>query len=140
MTGLLLAAVTTAANQDYLFQARQMQALSLAVHIPLVCFGIAFPALVLFVEMLYLRTGDPLYRTLARRWSKVMLALFAVGVMSLFWMALVAVIVFAEKVLPRGDRITRPLAVALIALGIWVAVAPESVPWLTDPGSGMMGM
>src|SRR5213594_5262601 len=59
-----------------------MQALSLAVHIPLVCFGIAFPALVLFAEWRYLRTGDPLYRTLARRWSKVMLALFAVGVVT----------------------------------------------------------
>src|SRR5947207_3050652 len=59
-----------------------MQALSLAVHIPLVCFGIAFPALVLFAEWRYLRTGDPLYRTLARRWSKIMLALFAVGVVT----------------------------------------------------------
>ena len=36
----------------------------------------------LFVEWLYLRTGDPLYRTLARRWSRVMLALFAVGVVT----------------------------------------------------------
>jgi cytochrome d ubiquinol oxidase subunit I len=36
-----------AVGQQYLLQARQMQALSLAVHIPLVCFGIAFPALVL---------------------------------------------------------------------------------------------
>ena len=35
-----------------------MQALSLAVHIPIVCFGIAFPAMFLFVEGLYLRTGD----------------------------------------------------------------------------------
>ena len=35
---------------DYLLQARQMQALSFAVHIPLVCFGMAFPALVLFCE------------------------------------------------------------------------------------------
>ncbi len=69
-------------DQQYLFQARQMQALSLAVHIPLVCFGIAFPALVLFAEWRYLRTGDPLYRTLARRWSKIMLALFAVGVVT----------------------------------------------------------
>ena len=59
-----------------------MQALSLAVHIPLVCFGIAFPALVLFAEWRYLRTGDALYRTLARRWSKIMLALFAVGVVT----------------------------------------------------------
>ena len=40
-----------------------MQALSFAVHIPLVCFGIAFPAMVLFAEWLYLRTGDDLYRT-----------------------------------------------------------------------------
>jgi cytochrome d ubiquinol oxidase subunit I len=46
------------------FAARQMQALSLAVQIPLVCFGIAFPAMVLFAEWRYLRSGDPLFRTL----------------------------------------------------------------------------
>src|SRR5215212_1476828 len=69
-------------DQEYLFEARQMQALSFAAHIPLVCFGIAFPALVLFVEWLSLRTGDPVYGALARRWSKVMLALFAVGVVT----------------------------------------------------------
>ena len=59
-----------------------MQALSLAVHIPLVCFGIALPALVVFCEWRSLRTGDPVYRALARRWSKIMLALFAVGVVT----------------------------------------------------------
>ena len=59
-----------------------MQALSFAAHIPLVCFGIAFPAFVVFAEWLHLRTGDPLYKTLARRWSKIMLALFAVGVVT----------------------------------------------------------
>src|SRR5262245_28774778 len=69
-------------DQRYLLEARQMQALSLAVHIPLVCFGIAFPALVLFAEWRYLRTADALYRTLAKRWSKVMLGLFAVGVVT----------------------------------------------------------
>jgi cytochrome d ubiquinol oxidase subunit I len=69
-------------EQEYLNEARQMQALSFAAHIPLVCFGIAFPAIVLFVEWLHLRTGDPLYRVLAVRWSKVMLALFAVGVVT----------------------------------------------------------
>jgi cytochrome d ubiquinol oxidase subunit I len=77
-----LSGVLASIDQEYLFQARQMQALSLAVHIPLVCFGIAFPAMVLFAEWRYLRTGDPLFRTLARRWSKVMLALFAVGVVT----------------------------------------------------------
>src|SRR6266542_5224967 len=81
---LSLAGAVTAApvDQRYLFEARQMQALSLALHIPLVCFGIAFPALVLFAEWRYLRTGDRLYLTLARRWSKIMLALFAVGVVT----------------------------------------------------------
>ena len=69
-------------DQQYLDQARQMQALSFAAHIPLVCFGIAFPAMVLFVEWLGHRTGDPLYGVLARRWSKIMLALFAVGVVT----------------------------------------------------------
>jgi cytochrome bd ubiquinol oxidase subunit I len=69
-------------DQDYLLQARQMQALSFATHIPLVCFGIAFPAMVLFVEWLGHRTGDPVYSVLAKRWSKIMLALFAVGVVT----------------------------------------------------------
>jgi cytochrome d ubiquinol oxidase subunit I len=70
------------ASQAYLLEARQMQALSLGVHIPLVCFGISFPAMVLFVEWLYNRTGDPTYKTLAKRWSKVMLILFAIGVVT----------------------------------------------------------
>jgi cytochrome bd ubiquinol oxidase subunit I len=69
-------------SQHYLLEARQLQTLSFAAHIPLVCFAISFPALVVFVEWLYLRTGDPVYHTLARRWSKVMLALFAVGVVT----------------------------------------------------------
>jgi len=68
--------------QPDLLAARQMQALSLAVHIPIVCFGISFPAMVLFVEGLYLRTGDATYKALAKRWSKVALILFAVGVVT----------------------------------------------------------
>ena len=68
--------------QAYLDQARQLQALSLAVHIPLVCFGVAFPALVLGMEWLGRRRGDPLLLALARRWSKAMIGLFAVGVVT----------------------------------------------------------
>src|SRR5947209_5602996 len=78
----VVAAALAPVHQQYLLEARQMQALSFAVHIPLVAFGISFPAMVLFVEWLYLRSGDPLYRTLARRWARVMLALFAVGVIT----------------------------------------------------------
>jgi cytochrome d ubiquinol oxidase subunit I len=79
---VLLATALGPVQQEYLLQARQMQALSFIVHIPLVCFGIAFPAMVLLAEWLHMRTGDPVYRTLARRWTRVMVALFAVGVIT----------------------------------------------------------
>jgi cytochrome d ubiquinol oxidase subunit I len=69
-------------DQEYLLQARQMQALSLGVHILIVCFGIAFPAMVLFLEGLWLRTGDPVYKAVAKRWSKAMIILFACGVVT----------------------------------------------------------
>src|SRR3954470_13356819 len=69
-------------SQPDALEARQMQALSLAVHIPIVCFGIAFPAMFLFVEGLYLRTHNTVYKALAKRWSKVALVIFAVGVVT----------------------------------------------------------
>jgi cytochrome d ubiquinol oxidase subunit I len=81
-TTTLLAAALAPVEQHHLLQARQMQALSFAVHIPLVAFGISFPAMVLFVEWLYLRSGDQVYLTLARRWTRLMAALFAVGVIT----------------------------------------------------------
>jgi predicted metal-binding membrane protein len=64
----------------------------------------------------------------------LMAVLFVLGAMSLFWMAVVAVAIFAEKVLPRGPRLASLFSVALVALGIWVAVSPASVPGLTEPG------
>jgi cytochrome d ubiquinol oxidase subunit I len=78
----LLAAALSPVHQRYLLEARQMQALSFTVHIPLVCFGIAFPAMMLIAEWLGVRTGDPVYTTVARRWSRIVLALFAVGVIT----------------------------------------------------------
>jgi predicted metal-binding membrane protein len=63
----------------------------------------------------------------------LMAVLFALGVMSVFWMAIVAGVIFAEKVLSRGLRLSRVVALALLALGIWVAVSPSSVPGLTEP-------
>jgi predicted metal-binding membrane protein len=65
----------------------------------------------------------------------LMVALFALGVMSLFWMAVVAAAIFVEKVLPRGIRLSRAVAVGLVVLGIWVAASPGSVPGLTEPGA-----
>jgi predicted metal-binding membrane protein len=70
--------------------------------------------------------------------SGLMLVLFALGVMSLLWMVMVATLIFAQKVLPGGLRLTRVIAIALIAGGIWVAVAPGTVPGLTQPGHGNM--
>jgi cytochrome d ubiquinol oxidase subunit I len=79
----MLAAFSLAPMQQrYLLEARQMQSLSFAAHIPLVCFAIAFPAMVLFVEWQYLRTGDQVYLRLATRWSRIVIALFAVGVIT----------------------------------------------------------
>jgi predicted metal-binding membrane protein len=63
----------------------------------------------------------------------LMVILFALGVMSLFWMALIATVIFAEKVLPFGFQLSRVFTVAFVALGTWIAVSPGSVPGLTDP-------
>lgn len=69
----------------------------------------------------------------------LMAALFVVGVMSVFWMAVVAAVVFVEKVIPYGERVSRVLAVALVGLGVWMAVAPQTVPGVTEPvGAPMM--
>src|ERR1700712_60394 len=81
MMGVLADALAPV-HQQYLLEARQMQALSFAVHIPLVAFGISFPMMVLYAERRWIRTGDPLYRTLARRWTRIMAALFGVGVIT----------------------------------------------------------
>lgn len=67
----------------------------------------------------------------------LMAALLALGVMSLFWMVVVAAAILVEKALPFGERATRWLALALVALGLWIAVAPGSAPAVTDPGSAM---
>jgi predicted metal-binding membrane protein len=65
----------------------------------------------------------------------LMAALFALGVMSLIWMAVVAVLIVAERLLPWDARVG--VAVVLLALGAGVAVAPDDVPGLTVPNAGM---
>jgi predicted metal-binding membrane protein len=65
----------------------------------------------------------------------LMAALFALGVMSVGWMVLVAALVATEKLLPWRTVATRGVAVLLAVLGIAVAFAAEDVPGLTVPGS-----
>jgi predicted metal-binding membrane protein len=64
----------------------------------------------------------------------LMAALFALGAMSLTWMAVVAVLIAAERLLPRNVRLG--VALVLVALGTFVAVAPREVPALIVPDSG----
>jgi predicted metal-binding membrane protein len=68
----------------------------------------------------------------------LMAALFALGVMSLGWMALVAALIAAEKLLPSKTIAIRGIVVVLVALGIAVAVAPGDLPGLTIPGGSSM--
>jgi predicted metal-binding membrane protein len=71
----------------------------------------------------------------------LMAALFALGVMSVGWMVLIAAFIAAEKLLPWRWVATYGVAIALAGIGIWVAVAPRDVPGLTIPGSpGAMSM
>src|SRR5947199_8048344 len=55
---------------------------SLGFHIIFSCFGIAFPAVVLIAHWMGIRKQDAVALLLARRWSKVMAVIFAVGAVS----------------------------------------------------------
>jgi predicted metal-binding membrane protein len=63
----------------------------------------------------------------------LMLALFALGVMSVLWMLVIALVVFVQRVTAVGLRSVIPVALLLVGLGIWIAAAPSSVPGLTQP-------
>jgi len=63
----------------------------------------------------------------------LMAMLVALGVMSITWMAVVAVLVVAQKLLPVKAAVDVPLALAITGLGIWIIIAPWSVPGLTLP-------
>jgi predicted metal-binding membrane protein len=61
----------------------------------------------------------------------LMLMLVALGVMSVTWMSVIAVLVLAQKLLPAKTAIDVPLALAIVGLGILIVIAPSSVPGLT---------
>jgi predicted metal-binding membrane protein len=63
----------------------------------------------------------------------LMASLFALGVMSIAWMALVAALIAVEKTLPWRRTATYGTAVVLAALGLLMLVAPEAIPGLTTP-------
>ena len=63
----------------------------------------------------------------------LMLMLVALGVMSVTWMSVIAVLVLAQKLLPAKAAIDVPLALAIVGLGVLIVIAPSSVPGLTPP-------
>ena len=68
----------------------------------------------------------------------LMASLFALGVMSIPWMAFVAGLIAVEKLLPWRRVATYGTAAVLLVLGLLVLIAPDAVPALTVPGSGAM--
>ena len=58
------------------------------------------------------------------------LMLLALGVMSLIWMSVLAVLVLAQKLLPAKAAVDAPLALAIVGFGIWIVLAPSPIPGL----------
>jgi predicted metal-binding membrane protein len=70
----------------------------------------------------------------------LMASLFALGVMSVFWMACVAGIIAVEKTLPWRRGAVYATTTLLAALGVLLLVSPETVPFLTLPSGDAMPM
>jgi predicted metal-binding membrane protein len=63
----------------------------------------------------------------------LMLMLPALGLMSVAWMSIVAVLILGQKLLPPRASVDLALAVAVIALGVLGVLAPSAIPGLTPP-------
>ncbi len=63
----------------------------------------------------------------------LMAMLVALGVMSVTWMSLIAVLVLAQKLLPAKTAIDLPLALAIAGLGVLIVITPSLVPGLSPP-------
>ena len=65
----------------------------------------------------------------------LMASLFALGVMSVTWMAVVAGLIAIEKTIPWRRVATYGTTIVLVVLGVIMLVAPEALPGLTVPGA-----
>jgi predicted metal-binding membrane protein len=68
----------------------------------------------------------------------LMASFFALGIMSIVWMAVVAGLIAAEKTMPWRRVATYGTAAILLVIGLLVLAAPDGVPGLTIPGSDPM--
>ena len=98
--------------------ARSQMGFSLAWHIVLACFGVGLPGLVLFAEWRGIRTGDPVWRLLARRWAKAMGLLFAVGAVSGTILSIEMGVLWSGLMSHWGQVIGLPFAIEGIAFFI----------------------
>lgn len=98
-----------------LFVARQQMALSLGWHIIVACIGVGFPLMILLAEGVGLRRGDPVAMELARRWSKALAVLFAVGAVSGTILSFELGILWPELMGTFGDVWGLPFAIEGIA-------------------------
>jgi predicted metal-binding membrane protein len=69
----------------------------------------------------------------------LMVALYALGMMSFTWMALITIVIVGERWLGRRTLVAAT-AIVLVILGLGLAVAPSSVPGLTVPSPHMAAM
>jgi predicted metal-binding membrane protein len=68
----------------------------------------------------------------------LMASLFALGIMSITWMAVVAALIAFEKTVPWRRAASYGTAAVLVALGLLVLVAPSALPGLTTPRGAPM--
>lgn len=68
----------------------------------------------------------------------LMASLFALGIMSIAWMAFVAAMIAAEKILPWRRVATYSTAAILLVLGVLLLATPAAIPGLTIPGHSPM--
>jgi cytochrome d ubiquinol oxidase subunit I len=104
ITGLLAASTE-------LLPARSQMAFTLGFHIVLASLGVAFPAITLIANYRGIRRRDPVALELARRWSKVMAVLFAVGAVTGTVLSFEMGLLWPELMRRFGDVFGIPFAI-----------------------------
>ena len=124
------------ADSSELLAARVQMGFTLGFHIILASLGVGLPALMLMAEWRYLRTGDEIWRTLARRWSKAFAMLFAVGAVSGTVLSFELGLLWPEFMATFGSVISLPFTLEAIAffleaifLGIYLYSWDRLSPW-----------
>src|SRR5258706_108233 len=134
---------------DFLF-ARSQMSMSLAFHIVFAALGIGMPLLMALAEGMYLRTKQPVYLDLCKRWSKGTAILFAVGAVSGTVLSFELGLLWPGFMEHAGAIIGMPFSLEgfaffteAIFLGVylygWKRVSPL-IPWLSGLVVAMSGI